>query len=156
MGRRHHSLLSGSHSCMAQSLLAFPLLPCSYSKWSPPCCLPTHSDLRCLAELPLEALGHSEWEWNDLFPVRQWDKAQSGEAKGFNQINVPFVISLSALSVCVSVCHLLSVCWLSHPLSVCFICSTCKSTFFLWIQPSCFSLVYFLWSWIIPGIKIKY
>lgn len=76
-----------------------------------------------LAEVPSEALGHSEWETkserNDLFPVRQWDKAQSWEAKGFNQINVAFVISLSALSVCVSVCHLLSVCSAVDLFSVC-------------------------------------
>lgn len=61
-----------------------------------------------LAGLPSEALGHSEWETkserNDLFPAEQQDRAESWEAKGFNQINVPFVISLSALSVCVSVC----------------------------------------------------
>lgn len=76
-----------------------------------------------LAGLPSEALGHSEWETesegDDLFQVEQPDRAGSWEAKRFNQINVPFVILLSALSVCVSVCHLLSVCSSAYPFSVC-------------------------------------
>lgn len=100
-----------------------------------------------LPGLPSEALGHSEWETqsgsNDLFSTEQWERAESWEAKGFNRINVPFVISLSALSVCMSV-YPFVVCWLSvyiysawsiclsagclsAHLSFCLICFACET-----------------------------
>lgn len=74
---------------------------------------PARGDVRCFGRAALRGISATVSETprqkETTFSSRAADRTESWEAKGCNQINVPFVIWLSAVSLFLSA-HLLPVC----------------------------------------------